>query len=89
MRKCPRIRKQTVCSRKQRLPLCLEQELVQGHSEGQKGHLGIRLLGFYLVSDRILKQKSIRINIVFREKTMAVCIKWTKEGVMGSRKKQV
>lgn len=62
---------------------------MSGHSGRLKGHLGIRLLGFYLVSDKIVKQKSIRVNIVFRERAMATYVEWTKTGGTGSRKKQV
>lgn len=54
-----------------------------------KGNFGIRLLRFNRVGDRILEQKSIRINTVFRERTKAAYLKWTKERERGSRKKQV
>lgn len=37
------------------------------HSGRLTGHLGIRMLGFYLVGDGILEQKNIRIDTVFRE----------------------
>lgn len=58
-----------------------------GHRGRLKGHLGRQLLGFYLGADMILEQKSIRINIVFRERTKETC-KMDKEGETGSRKKQ-
>ena len=56
-----------------------------GHSGRLKAHLAISLLGFYLVNDRILKQKSIRMNTVCRERTMAAYVKWTEKGGMGSK----
>lgn len=46
-------------------------------------------LRFNRVGDRILEQKSIRMNTVFRERTKAAYLKWTKERERGSRKKQV
>lgn len=60
-----------------------------GYNGRLKGNLGIRLLRFYHVGDGTLEQKSIRINTVFRERTKAAYLKWTKEKVTGSRKKQV
>lgn len=46
-----------------------------GQSRKLTGYLGIQLIGFYLVGDSILEQKSIRINIVFVERTMAAFVK--------------
>lgn len=37
------------------------------HSGRLMGHLGRRMLGFYLIGDGILGQKNIRVDTVFRE----------------------
>lgn len=47
---------------------------------GGEPWIGIRHLGFDLVSKRILKQKSTRINVLLGDRTMESHAEWTKEG---------